>query len=107
MNDPFEVSFFEDFFAFSSAEQESAAAGVVNPTGDALGVVRDAGNETIAEDGGLGAGDAKMVLDVGDGLLEVKRAELVADSDALLEGLVRSEPEELSQIRLTEQDQGQ
>ncbi len=48
-----------------------------------------------------------MVLDVSDGLLEVKEAEVVADGDALVEGLVGSETEELSQVGLTEQDQGE
>lgn len=107
MNDPFEVRFIEDLFGLGRAEQESAAADVVDLAGDALGVVRDASQETIAENLRLGAGDAEMMLDRGEGLLEVKGAEVIADGDALVEGLVRGEAEELSQIRLTEQDQGE
>lgn len=107
VDNPFEVSFIEDLFALGSAKEEGAAAEIVDLAGDTLGVVGDTGDEAIAEDGGLGAGDAEMVLDVGDGLLEVKRAEVVTDGNTLVEGLVRGEAEELSQIRLTEQDQGE
>ena len=48
-----------------------------------------------------------MVLDVGDGLLEVKGAELVTDGDPLMEGLIGGEAEELGQVGLTKQDQGE
>ncbi len=107
VDDPFEVSFIEDLFVFGGAEQEGAAAEIVDLARDALGIVGEASNETIAEDGGLGAGDAQVMLDVGNGLLEVKGTEVVADGNPLVEGLIGSEAEELSQVRLTEQNQGQ
>ena len=107
VDNPFEVRFIEDLFGLGSTEQESSAADVVNLARDALGVIRDAGQETVAEDLGLGAGDAEMMLDVGDGFLEVKGTEMVPDGDTLVESLVRRETEELGQVRLPEQDQGQ
>ena len=107
LDDPFKVSFIKDVFVFGGAEQEGTATEVVDLAGDALSVVGDGGNEAITEDGGLGASDAQVVLDVGNGLLEVKGAEVVADGDALVEGLVRGEAEELDQVRLAEQDQGE
>ena len=107
MDNPFEVSFIEDLFVFGGAEQESTTAEIVDLAGDALGVVRNAGDEAIAEDRGLGASDAKMMLDVSDSFLEIKGAEVVADGDPLMEGLVRCKAEELGQVGLTQQDQGQ
>jgi hypothetical protein len=43
-----------------------------------------------------------MMLDVGGGLLEVEGRELVADGDALVEGLVGGEAELVGQVRLTD-----
>jgi len=107
VDDPFKVGFIEDLFAFGHAEQEGVAAEVVDLAGDALGVVIDGGDETVAEELVGGAGDAEMMFDVSEGLLEVKGAEVVADGDALVEGLVRGEAEELGQVRLAEQNQGE
>ncbi len=91
VDDPFEVSFIEDLFAFGDAEEEGVAAEVVDLARDALGVIIDGSDETIAEELVLRAGNAEVVLDVGDGLLQVKGTELVTDGDALVEGLVRGE----------------
>ena len=107
VDDPFEVGFIEDLFVFSCAQQESTATDIVDPAGDTLGVVIDTGEEAIAEDLVLRASDAQMMFDVGDGLLEVKGAEVVTDGDALMKGLVGSEAKEVGQIRLAEQDQGE
>lgn len=102
MDDPFEVGFIKDLFVFGGAEEEGAATEIVDLAGDALGVVVDGGEETVAEELVLGAGDAEVVLDVGDSLLEVKGTEVVANGDALMEGLVGGEAEEMGQVRLTE-----
>ena len=95
VDDPFEISFVEDFFVFSDAQQESAATNIVDLAGDPLGVIIDAGDKTIAKDLVLRGGNAQMMFDVGDGFLEVKGAELVADGNTLMERLVRGETEEL------------
>ena len=58
MDDPFEVSFIEDLFVFSGAQQESTATDIVDLAGDTLGVVVDAGDEAIAKDLVLRAGHA-------------------------------------------------
>jgi hypothetical protein len=46
------------------------------------------------------------MFDVPSSLLQVEGRDLVADSDALVEGLVGSEAELVGQVRLTEQDEG-
>ena len=107
MDDSFEVSFIEDFFVFSSAQQESTATDIVDLAGDTLGVVIDAGDKAIAKDLVLRASDVQVVLDVGDGLLEVKGAKLVTDGDTLMESLIGGEAEELGQVGLTKQDQSE
>ena len=101
IDDPFEVSFIEDFFVLGDAEQESAATDIVDLAGDPLGVVVKAGDKTLAEDLILRAGHTEMMFDVGDGLLKVKGAEVVTDGDPLMEGLVGSEAKELGQVGLT------
>ena len=107
VDDPFEVSFIEDFFVFGDAQQESAATDIVDLAGDPLGVVVEAGDKTLAKDLVLRAGHAQLMFDVGDGLLEVKGAEVVTDGDPLMEGLIGGEAEELGQVGLAEQDQGE
>jgi hypothetical protein len=107
VDDPFEVSFIEDFFVFGDAEQESAATDIVDLAGDPLGVVVETGDKTLAEDLILRAGHTQLMFDVGDGLLKVKGTEMVTDGDPLMEGLVGGEAKELGQIGLTEQDQGE
>jgi len=56
-------------------------------------VVVDAAAGTVAKELALVASDAHVVLDVPDGLFEVKGPEVVADGDALVEGFVGSEAE--------------
>jgi hypothetical protein len=73
VDDPFEVGFIEDLFAFGDAEQEGVAAEVVDLAGDAFGVVIDGGEETVAEELVGGTGNTQVVFDVSDGLLQVRR----------------------------------
>ena len=101
VDDSFEVSFIEDFFVFSDGQQESTATDIVDLARDPLGVVVEAGDKTLAKDLILRAGHAQLMFDVGDGLLEVKGAEVVTDGDPLMEGLVGGEAKELGQIGLT------
>ena len=46
-----------------------------------------------------------MVLDVTGGLFEVKGAEMVTNSDALVESLVGGEAQLVGQVGLTEEDE--
>jgi len=73
----------------------------VGLAGDALGVVVDAAEETVAEELVLVARDAYVVLDVPGGFFEVKGSGGVADGDALVEGLVGSEAEFVGQVSVT------
>ena len=76
----------------------------VDLAGDALGVVVDAAEETVAKELALVASDAQVMLDVPGGLFEVKGSEAVADGDALVEGFVGSKAEFVGQVGLTEKD---
>ena len=106
-NDPFEIGLVEDLFVLGSAQEESAAANIVDLAGHSLGVIVDATDETVAKDLVLAASDAEMVFDVTGGLFEVEGAEMVTDGDALVESLIGSEAQLVGQVRLAEQDEGE
>ena len=102
MDDAFEVGFIQDLLVFGDAQQQGIATEVVNLAGDALGVLVDGGDETVAEEGVTEANDAQMMLDVGSGLFQIKGCEVIADGDALVKGLIGGKAELVSQVRLTE-----
>ena len=106
-NDPFEIGLVEDLFVLGSAQEESAAANIVDLAGHSLGVIVDATDETVAKDLVLAASDAEMVFDVTGGLFEVEGVEMVTDGDALVESLIGSEAQLVGQVRLAEQDEGE
>jgi hypothetical protein len=103
----FEVGFIEDILVFSSAEKEGGATDIVDVTSDTFGVVKEVGDEAIAEELMLIAGDAEVVLDVGRGFFKVEGRELVTDSEALMQGAIGGKSECLSQVGLTEEDEGE
>jgi hypothetical protein len=105
-DDSLEVRFVQDLLAFGDAEEECAATEVVDLASHALGVVVDTREEALAEDRALASGDAETVFDVGCGFFQVKRFEVEADGDALVEGFVRGEAELVSQVGLAEEDEG-
>jgi hypothetical protein len=76
----------EDLSVLGGAEEEGAAAEVVDLASNSLGVVVDTADEAIAKDLGLGIADAEMMLDVSGGLFEIEGTQVVADGDALAEG---------------------
>jgi|GEM_PF-6023098 len=106
-DDALEVSLVEDGFLLCGAEEERSAAEVVDPAGDALGVVVDEGQEAIGENGFPPTSDAEMVFDISSSLFEVEGFEVVADGDALAEGLEGGEAQLVGQVRLAEKDEGE
>jgi hypothetical protein len=106
-DDALEVGLVENGFPFRRAEEESGAAEVVDLAGNPLGVVVGEGQKTIGEDGVVTTGDMEMVLDVAGGLLEVKRFEVVADGNALIEGFEGRKAQLVGQIGLAEEDEGE
>ena len=56
-DDAFEVGFVEDLLAFGGTEEESATAEIVDLASDALGMIVNAGQETVTEDRGLACSD--------------------------------------------------
>jgi hypothetical protein len=106
-NDTLEISLVEDRFLLGGAEEKRSATEIVDPAGHTLGVIVDQSDEAIAEERIVTASDAEVVLDVGGGLLEVEGVEVVADGDALVEGLEGGEAEFVGQLRLAEEDEGE
>ena len=104
---PFEVGFIQDFLVLGDTEEQGGATDIVNLTGDAFSVIKEAGDETVAEKLSLIAGDPQVVLDVSSGFGQVEGGQLIADGDALMEGAVGSKGEFVGQIRLAQQDEGQ
>ena len=88
----------EDLLLLGSPQEQSIATDVVDLAGDALGVVVDAAEETVAKELALIARDAQVVLDVPGGLFVVKGPEVVADGDALVEGFVGSVFDKLKRV---------
>jgi hypothetical protein len=86
----FEVGLVEDLFVLGGAEEEGAAAEVVDLASNSLGVVVDAADEAVAEDLGLGIG-----------------AQVVADGDALAESFEGGETELVGEVGLAEEDEGE
>ena len=64
-------------------------------------------DESVTEELVLIAGDAQVMFDVGGGFLEVERAEIVANGEALVEGLKGGEAEQMGQVGLAEEDEGE
>jgi len=106
-DDALEIGLVEDWFALGGTEKESVAAKVVDLASDTLGVIVDEGQEAIGENGVPPTGDAEMMLDVGGSLLEVEGFEVVADGDALVEGLEGGKAKLVGQVRLAEKDEGE
>ena len=102
-----EVGFIEDSFVFSGPQKQGSATDVVDLASDAFSVVKEGGDKTVTEELTFKSGDAEVVFDVSGGFLEVEGGEMIADGDALMKGVVGGEAEFVSQVRLTEQDQGQ
>ena len=102
-----EVRLVEDLFVLGGAEEEGTAADVVDLGSNSLGVVVDAADEAVAEDLGLGIGDAEVMLDVSGGLFEVEGTQMVADGDALVEGFEGGETEFVGEVGLAEEDEGE
>jgi hypothetical protein len=105
-DDALEVGFIEDLLAFGDAEEERAAAEIVDAAGDTFGVIVDATDKAVAKDLSLRTGDAEMVFDVASGLFEIKGREVEADGDALVKCLEGRETQLLGEIGLAEQDEG-
>ena len=110
MENPFEGSLVEVLLALGSAQEKGTATDVVDLAGHALGMVVDAAEKTVAEELALILGDAEVMFDVTGGLLQVEGFEVEANGDALgpvaqghralMERLVGSQAEFVSQVRL-------
>ena len=105
--DTFEIGLVKDLFLFSSAQQESTAANVVDLAGDTFGVIVNSAHKAVAEERALAVSDAEVVFDVPGCFLQVEGFEMVADGDALVEGFIGSKTKLVSQVRLAEKDEGE
>lgn len=71
-------------------------AEVVNLAGHTFGVIVDAGDKAVTENGLRRAGNAQVVLDVAGRLFQVEGLEVEPDRDALVQRLVRGKAELVS-----------
>ena len=102
----FEIVPIEDLLLLGNAQEQGIATDVVDLASNALGVVVDAAEETVAKELTLVARDAHMMLDVPGGLFQVEGPEVVTDGDALVEGFVGSKAQLVGQVGLAEEDEG-
>ena len=80
---------FEGGMVVDHAGHESEMADEVDLAGDAFGVAKDMVLGIVGEKGrAFVAGDGELVLDVGQGRLQVERAKVVTGGDALGKRLV-------------------
>ena len=105
--DAFEVGFIKDFLALRGAKEQGGATNIVDVTRPAFGVLKEASNETVAEELTLITGHAQMMFDVGGGFLKVERGKLITNGETLVEGEVRGEGEFVSQVGLAQEDEGE
>jgi hypothetical protein len=106
-NNAFESGLVEDLFLLRDTQEQGAAAEVVDLAGHTLGVIIDSAEETLAEKRPLVTSDAQVVLDIPSSLFQVERSEVVADGDTLVESFVGRKAEFVSEVRLSEEDEGQ
>ena len=105
-DDALEIGFIEDLFALGDTEEKSAAAEIVDPASDALGVIVDATDKAVAKDLSLRSSDAEMMFDVASGLFKVEGREVETNGDALVERLEGGETKLVGEIGLAEQNEG-
>ena len=80
---------------------------MVDAARDPLGVFKDAGDGIVGEEGASReTGDLDVVADVADGLLEIEGREVIADGEALVEGLVDGKTQSGAEVRVTDEQQG-
>ena len=103
----FGVGLIEDGFAVIHADQETIEADAVDLSGDPVTELVGGGDERIGERAAFHADDAQMMLDIGGRLFQCKRLEVAADVDALVEGFKALELEQIAQVGLAEEDEGE
>ena len=81
------IALVEDLFAFGKAEEQTVEADAVQLARHAVAELVGGGDKAVGERAAFGAGDTQMMLDVSNGLLQIEGLEVVADLDALVEGL--------------------
>lgn len=104
--DALEIGRIDDLLELCSAQEEGATTDIVDLTGNALGMVVDGGDKTVAEDGFLEASDTQVVFDVARGLFQIEGFDVVADGDSLGEGLIGGKTKLVGQLGLAKQDEG-
>ena len=104
---PFGVILIQDRLALGEADEQAVETDTVELAGDAVAELVGGSDEGVREGAAVETGDAQVVFDVGDGLFQGKGLDVVADVDALVEGLEALELEEMAQVGLAEQDEGE
>jgi hypothetical protein len=99
-------TFFEDLLLVGDTHEEGSGAEAVNLSGDAFGVIINAGKGIIGEKRpALVARELDVVVDVGNGLGKVEGREMEGGGEALEERLVRRHAQGAAQLRLANEEE--
>ena len=91
---------------FTGSHEERGGTQAVNQARDALGVFVNTRQGIIGEKGtGLVIGELDMVADIGDGLGQIKRRQVVMGGNALVECFMRGQFQDAAQLWLAHQEQ--
>jgi len=104
---PFGVILVQDCLALGEADEQAIETDAVELAGDAVAELVGGGDEGVGEGAAVEADDAQVVFDVGGGFLQVEGLDVVADVDTLVEGFEALELEEVAQVGLAEEDEGE
>src|SRR3970282_431469 len=97
----------QDLFLVDQARHEGGGAHLIDAARNAFGVLEDALQGVVGKEGArFVAGDLRLMLDVADGLLQIERAEVIANREALVERFMNGKMEGAPEIRMADQHHG-
>jgi len=97
---------FDHLVLFTGSHQESGNAQAVNQARDAFGILVNTRQGVIGKErSGLVFGQLDVVTDIGDGLSQVKRRQVVVGGDALVKGFMGGQAQDAAQLGLANQEQ--
>jgi hypothetical protein len=92
--------FFDELAAILGSDEQSGGAQAVGRAGYAFGIFVDASQGAIAdEQAAFVVGELDVAANVGNGLFEVERGQVIAGGDALEESFVRGQAKRLVRPR--------
>ncbi len=98
---------FDEIFVLDRTGDHGVGTETIDQARDTLGVVKDAGDSVIGEKRTTEkTGELDMVVDVGNGLRQIKRGKVVSSGQPLVKGFVNGKVQSMAETRLTDKEQG-